>query len=109
MAKAIGSPKPYLRNLKNERKIETKSIGWGNPGSSEQAEAWGGLFWDIRTELGSSVADRLIFSTRIGLKDGAVFRRDDFARALLEKAKGTGLADKVSIIQNICERRGVRP
>jgi hypothetical protein len=62
-ARLFNSKSPFIRSLKNRRTYADLPKGreWKVP--QVAGEVWGGFFWDIREQLGTSDADALVAST----------------------------------------------
>jgi hypothetical protein len=79
--------------------------------STMGASVWGGLFWQIRTSLGKSAADRLIFQTVRSIKKvrggTGIQAYRDFANQLLQTDRSIDGQTNQQRIRSIVEGRGL--
>jgi hypothetical protein len=100
-------PRPYLRNLDNNRSF--KEVNPQDPMTTEPhnvGEIWGGAFWKLRSLLGQETADKLIFSTWIATELTAGFGLK-FVKKLLELYKPTGPEKNENQIRSVFKERGL--
>jgi hypothetical protein len=105
----ISSDRPYLRNLKNNELVKKLVIANMTEAYSLE-DAWGGLIWDIRTKLGKTIADKLVYDAWRLLAD----QNDDtvgrsFVANLLLQAHTRAGADGEAAVREILLRRGLDP
>jgi hypothetical protein len=103
------SDKPYLRMLKNDKLVK-KLVMANTTEAYSLVDAWGGLFWDIRTKLGKTIADKLVYDAWRVLAD----QNDDtvgrsFVANLLFQARTRAGAEGETAVREILLRRGFDP
>ena len=110
--KATGGDKPYIRNLKNLRRLtelEAPAKEKGAAAAHDAGEVWGGAFWELREQIGQTVTDKLLFSTWSNMTTenlrenirGAFFKKLLETELLVENGKYT------KQIRSVLERRGL--
>ncbi len=92
-----------IRNLKNNRRFSEVSVATSPTYIWDVCEIWGGVFWNIRQELGKDDADKLIYTTWSGLKSTKALGNfgESFAKALLETANSSMNREQVLKIQTV--------
>lgn len=111
LKKRVGFDKDEIRNLKNDRSLKDLSKE-----SIPQiaGEIWGGLFWELRVQLGQSVADKLLTNIWKSISPKDV-KEDPLAMAkwlrdkLVELATPLDGGKQVGTIRKVFERRGLDP
>ena len=101
--------KAYIRNLNNRRKFTEASASQPFTGPQDIGEIWGGAFWDMRTQLGKSAADKLLFSTWGDLLPTDT-RSDEptrFVRKLVQHAQSSQGEPAAEQIRSIFKSRGL--
>ena len=97
---------PFIRTLKNNRTYTDLPQGreWEIPILG--GEVWGGLFWDIREQLGPSDADALAASTWLSftVPGNEIHNHSAFVDALLKAAEAKG-PNVVETVQAALSRR----
>lgn len=89
----------YVYDLDNHLAIGRAVVGEVSTEAYRQSEAWGGVFWEIRTLLTRQVADRVLFDAwrefhvPRGQRYAVVFAREVVQR--VEKEQGATAGDKV--------------
>jgi|GEM_PF-1745295 len=96
---------PFIRSLKNNKAYTDFPTG-GGAEIFQGGEVWGGLFWDLREQLGTSEADTLIASTWLSFtipgNDAQI--RSAFIEALLKAAEARG-SNVVEAVRAAASRR----
>jgi hypothetical protein len=91
-ARLFNLKSPFIRSLKNRRTYADLPKGreWEAP--QVGGEVWGGFFWDIREQLGTSDADALVASTWLSFTapDNDAQIPSAFLGALLRAAEARG-------------------
>ena len=59
LARETGMKEPYIRNIDNQRRFDDAAQATAE--LHARGETWGGAFWEIRSLLGQSAADKLLF------------------------------------------------
>jgi hypothetical protein len=98
MGEASYRKDPYKRTLQNDAKKDEK-----NGGLYHDSLIVSGLLWNLRTELGADVADRLAWKTLLRLTPDSNFTvfQDEFLRVVGEES-----SELQTQIRNICKVRG---
>lgn len=104
------SDKPFIRNLANDKSFaELQAVTSRDDMNMpyKGAEVWGGLFWNLRTELGRDSADTLVTSAWLATKwpEAEDEKSSAFAAALLAAAAQKTPADVAGIRKIMMARR----
>jgi hypothetical protein len=104
------SDKPFIRNLDNDQSFADFAKGVSRDDLDapyKGAEVWGGLFWNLRTELGRDSADALVASAWLATKwpEAEDQKSSAFAAALLAAAAQKTPASAASVRKIMTVRR----
>jgi hypothetical protein len=107
----IGFDRDEIRNLKNDRLL--KDLPKAGP-SQTAGEVWGGLFWELRGQLGQSIADKLLADAWKSIrpeeeKRGPLALARSLRDSLVELANPLAGGKHVASIRKVFERRGLAP
>ena len=107
LAKVLNLPKPYVRNLANERTFDE----WRNAKRDEQsvwdgAEIWGGALWEMRERAGREMMDSILAQTWMSKKwtKGPDYDAS-FVAELLSVSGEKLVAEKQAALTEILQKR----